>query len=73
MTQTRIESLFESIANVLIGYTVAVISQIIVFPLVGVESTIDQNLRIGIYFTCISLIRSYLVRRIFNHRSIDGD
>jgi hypothetical protein len=64
--QSKKDSFIESITNVIIGYVVALVSQIIVFPIVGVDASIDQNLMIGIYFTIISLLRSYLVRRYFN-------
>ncbi len=64
--QSKKDSLKESITNVIIGYVVALVSQIVVFPIVGVDASINQNLMIGIYFTIISLLRSYLVRRYFN-------
>lgn len=66
--QTRRESLKESAYNIAIGYTVALLSQLIVFPIVGVHVSIGTNLEIGLYFTIISLIRSYLVRRWFNSK-----
>lgn len=66
--QTKLESFRESCYNVLIGYVIAFISQIVVFPLVGVKATINQNLEIGLYFTIISLTRSYLIRRYFNKK-----
>ena len=66
MNQTRIESLLESIVNIFIGYFVALISQIIVFPLVGIHVPITTNLVIGFWFTVISLVRSYVIRRWFN-------
>lgn len=55
----------------MIGYIVAVISQVIVFPVVGVQATFKQNITIGIYFTLISLARSYMVRRYFNNKEKD--
>lgn len=66
--QTKLESLKESCVNVLIGYVIAISSQIIIFPLVGVSATFSQNLEIGVYFTIVSLLRSYLVRRYFNKK-----
>jgi hypothetical protein len=63
--QTRRHSLTESIVNILIGYGVAVGSQIIIFPFFGIEATIQENIEIGLWFTVISLIRSYCLRRIF--------
>ena len=66
--QSKIESAKESAVNIAIGYAVAFLSQLIVFPLVGVEATYSQNFKIGFYFTVISFIRSYLVRRFFNKK-----
>lgn len=68
MSQTKRQSLIESATNIAIGYTVALLSQLIVFPLVGIHVSFSTNLEIGLYFTLISLVRSYLVRRWFNRR-----
>ena len=51
--------------NVLIGYGVAVATQMLVFPLFGLHATLQENLLIGLIFTAVSLIRSYLLRRVF--------
>jgi len=59
-------SLIEALANVLIGYGVAVATQAVVFPLFGLHATLDQNLAIGLIFTVVSLVRSYVLRRVFN-------
>ena len=64
--QSKRQSLIESVVNIIIGYCVAVISQLVVFPLVGINCSFTTNLQIGIYFTIISLIRSYCIRRLFN-------
>lgn len=64
--QTKIHSMIESITNVIVGYLVALMSQIIIFPFFGIHATIKDNLMIGVWFTIISIIRSYLLRRIFN-------
>ena len=69
MTQTRKQSLVESLINVAIGYGVAVLSQILIFPLFGIHVALSDNLLIGLYFTAISIVRSYVVRRVFNKRS----
>lgn len=66
MSQSRAMSAVESVANVAIGYGVAVASQIAIFPLFGVHLPLSDNLAIGGYFTAISLVRSYAVRRLFN-------
>ena len=64
--QTRLQSFIESIINVTIGYGVALISQILVFPFFGIHISMESNLLIGAIFTVISIVRSYVVRRIFN-------
>lgn len=66
MMQTRIQSFIESCINVAIGYGVALASQMLVFPIFGINIPLSSNLAIGAIFTVISIARSYAVRRIFN-------
>jgi hypothetical protein len=70
--QSRLGSFLESLANVVLGYGVAVGAQILIFPLFGVVIPLSSNLAIGIIFTLVSLVRSYLLRRLFNllHRNL---
>ena len=49
-----------------IGYLVALLTQLLVFPLFGLAVAFTQNLLIGAIFTAVSLLRSYWVRRLFN-------
>ena len=63
-------SLVESIANVVFGYGVAVATQMLVFPLFGLHASLNQNLMIGLIFTGVSLVRSYLLRRAFEARRV---
>ena len=65
MKQSRLMSLAESLANVLVGYGVAVATQILVFPLFGLAVSISENLMIGLIFTAVSIVRSYALRRGF--------
>lgn len=64
--QTKKESLIESIINVFIWFLTAFISQLVIFPLFDINVSLETNLWIWFYFTLISLVRSYLVRRYFN-------
>jgi hypothetical protein len=64
--QTRWQSLCESLLNVAIGYSIALLSQIIVFPWFGIHIAISTNAAIGGIFTVVSIARSFLVRRLFN-------
>jgi len=68
LMQTKYQSLIESFTNILIGYLTALLSQVLIFPLFDIDVTFQDNLLIGLYFTIISLIRSYLVRRYFNKK-----
>lgn len=65
--QLKRHSLLESILNVMIGYTIAILTQILVFPLFGIQIPISSQLSIGGIFTAVSIIRSYYVRRFFNY------
>ena len=65
MKQSRLMSLVESLANVLVGYGVAVVTQMLVFPLFGLAVTVTENLLIGLIFTVVSIVRSYALRRGF--------
>ena len=66
MSQPRIYSLIESVANVAIGFGVALATQIVVFPIFGLHATISDQLGIAAIFTVVSIARSYMVRRLFN-------
>ena len=64
--QSRKFSLIESITNVLVGYGVALLTQITIFPLMSIDVSFQQNIKIGAIFTVVSILRSYILRRIFN-------
>ena len=65
MKQTRVMSFVESVANVIVGYGVAVVTQILIFPIFGLHTTLTQNLKMGAVFTVVSIARSFALRRVF--------
>lgn len=65
MKQSRAMSLVEAVANVIVGYGVAVVTQILIFPIFGLHTTLAQNLKLGLVFTLVSIARSYALRRLF--------
>lgn len=65
MKQSRLMSLVESIANMIVGYGVAVVTQILIFPVFGLQTTLAQNLQMGAVFTIVSIARSFALRRAF--------
>lgn len=66
--QSKRDSFIESATNVSIWYITALISQILIFPLFKINVTFSENMLIWLYFTFISLARSYIVRRYFNNK-----
>jgi hypothetical protein len=72
MKQSRLMSLVESVANVIVGYGVAVVTQILIFPVFGLQTTLGQNLAMGGVFTIVSLARSFLLRRLFEAIRVAG-
>ena len=65
MKQSRLMSGVEAVANVMVGYGVAVLTQLAVFPLFGLDASLGDNLAIGGVFTVVSIVRSFAVRRLF--------
>ena len=67
MKQSRLMSLAEAASNVMVGYALAVVTQIVVFPWFGLETGLSEHLTIGLAFVCISLVRGYVLRRLFDY------
>jgi hypothetical protein len=65
MKQSRWMSFVEAGANVVVGYGVAVLTQLAVFPLFGLNVSLSKNLFIGGVFTIVSIVRSFTLRRLF--------
>ena len=65
MKQSRLMSLIEAIANVVVGYGIAVLTQLVVFPWFGLPAHLDDALAIGGIYTGISLARGFALRRLF--------
>ena len=65
MKQSRTMSMVEAATNVILGYVLAVATQIVVFPWFGLEAALGEHLTIGMAFVGVSMARSYLLRRMF--------
>lgn len=70
MSQSKTDSIIEAVTNILIGAGVALCAQLVWFPLMGKEFTMSENLWTTAFFTLVSFWRSYLLRRLFNGRSV---
>jgi hypothetical protein len=66
MKQSRMMSLVEATANVVFGYVLAIATQIVVFPWFGIKAGLAEHIGIGLIFVGVSLVRGYVLRRIFD-------
>ena len=66
MTQSKLSSFYEALANTFIGYFINLVVQIIVYPLFGATFSFKQNIYIGLIFMVVSITRSFVIRRWFN-------
>lgn len=65
MKDSKIKSFVESIINIIIWFLISFIANTIVLPLFWYNVSTKDSFYIAIVFTVISLVRSYLIRRIF--------
>ncbi len=64
--QPRWQSLTEAILNVLVGLMLSFALQIILFEALEIEASLAQNVVITAAFAGLSMLRSYVLRRMFN-------
>lgn len=72
MTQSRAHSLLEASANTASGFLVSLVASFVVFPALGMATTASQNFLAVAAFTFISILRSYVWRRVFNYLHSSG-
>ena len=59
-------SVVETITNVAIGLVVSFLSQVVIFKYYDIHISLAQNLELTLYFTVVSVIRGFALRRFFN-------
>ena len=64
--QSRLMSGVETIVNVVIGYAIATLTTWLVLPMFGYVVTGANAFGISAIFTVVSILRSYILRRLFN-------
>jgi ABC-type antimicrobial peptide transport system permease subunit len=64
--QTAQQSVIESLTSNILGIIVSFLTQLYVFPLVGIHIELHTNFLLIAIFTAVSFVRSYAVRRFFN-------
>jgi len=66
MRQTKLGSFYEACINVFIGFGINYCANLLILPLFGFHITLSENFFMGLLYTVISVIRSYVVRRWFD-------
>ena len=66
MAQTKLGSLAEAWANIAVGFGINFFANMAILPLFGFKVSAGSAFEIGLIFTIISLVRSYVLRRWFN-------
>ena len=64
--QTKLGSFIEAWANIFVGFAINWCANMLILPLFGWHATGLQAFHLGLIFTVISLVRSYILRRWFN-------
>jgi hypothetical protein len=64
--QSKKHSIYESITNVVVGLLMSFLIQLILYPILNIEVSLNQNIFITFVFFVVSFIRGYVIRRIFN-------
>jgi len=68
MKQTKLQSLQEAITNVAIGFAVSILSQLILYPLYNIHISLFVNVQLTLWFTVISIARTYFIRRYHDYK-----
>ena len=64
--QSKMLSLAEAAFNTASGFVISVLASFVIFPAFGAHIPVSSNIKIVTAFTIISVIRSYVWRRLFN-------
>lgn len=71
MTQSKADSFMEAVINVVIGTIIyTVVNYTILASFLGIPISVGQSLAISGIFTVVSVARSYIIRRLFNGKSV---
>lgn len=70
--QKKLHSGIEAVINTVVGYVIAVTSQEVIFPMYGVHIPLWASMTMALWFTVVSVVRSYSLRRLFNRWQVKG-
>jgi hypothetical protein len=61
--QSRRQAMVEAWTNIVIGFSINAGLNLLLLPLVGAHVSASQNFWLGVVYTAVSLVRSYVIRR----------
>lgn len=64
--QTKAMSAVETLTNTAVGFGLAICCQIWIVGYYGIKTTLEQDILMTTFFTGVSILRGYAVRRFFN-------
>lgn len=64
--QSKTMSLVESLTNTVVGFIVSLISWVFIAKWYGITLSMHDNITLTLCFTVVSIVRGYVLRRIFN-------
>lgn len=67
MSQTKLQSAIETAVSTAVGFGISWAATLVVLPLFGHRPSVGEGFGITVFFTVISLVRGYALRRLFNH------
>ena len=66
--QTKKQSLIESLTSTTIGIIIGILLNLTILPIFGYPVSLSDSLWISLIFTAVSVIRGYIIRRVFNSK-----
>jgi hypothetical protein len=70
MKQDKVDSILEATTNMALGLVISMTANALIFPLFGWDITLQENIYMGFIYSSISIARNYIIRRLFNGRSV---
>ena len=68
MTQSKLESLMEAVVSTLVGLAIAFAAQAFIAWVYDMPLSVRDNFLLVFWMTVISVLRQYVIRRIWNKR-----
>jgi hypothetical protein len=71
VSQSKQASIAEAVVNTVVGFSLAWIAQMSICWFYGIPLSGQDNAIITFWMTVVSLLRSYIIRRLFNARKAE--